>query len=304
MTSTAADSSRAAYRTLGTYVELTKPRLLPLVLVTGLPALALAGGAWPSLQTSLPVLFGIALAAAAANTFNAYIERDLDARMPRTRERPLPSGRLAPQRALRFGWALALASTGVLYVVGGAMAAGLGVATILFYVFAYTLWSKRRSAWSAVIGGFAGAAAPLMADAAIDGRVGPAGLLLFAIVFFWQPPHVWAIALYRKDEYAAAGFPVLPNVVGEDATRRYMVLFTALLAPVTLAPWAFGLVGGLYLVVAVVANLWFMGHALRVWRVRTPAAARGMFLASLGYLFALFAAMLVELSFGLTPALA
>ena len=132
-------------------------------------------------------------------------ERDLDKEMERTKDRPLPAGRLAPRAALLFGFALTAISTIILVQSGGAMAAGLGLATILFYVFVYTIWLKPRSAWNAVIGGAAGAAAPLIADAAVNGSVGAPGLVLFAIVFFWQPPHVWAIALFRKDEYARAG---------------------------------------------------------------------------------------------------
>jgi len=292
-------------QTLRTYAELTKPRLLPLVLVTGLPALVMTAGEWPAFAVMAWVMVGISMAAAAANTFNAYIERDLDGLMERTALRPLPSGKLAPRSALIFASALTVLSTVVLYVSGGAMAAGLGVATILFYVFVYTIWLKPRSGhWSAVIGGAAGAAAPLIADAAVNGSVGVPGLVLFGIVFMWQPPHVWAIALFRKEEYASAGFPVLPNVIGDDATRRRMFWYALALVPMTLAPVALGLSGTLYLVVALVVKVWFVGHSIRVIRQRTPEAARGMFFASLGYLFALFLAMLVELVFGLAPALA
>jgi protoheme IX farnesyltransferase len=290
-------------QTIRTYAELTKPRLLPLVLVTGLPALAMAAGEWPAPGLMALVLLGIGLAAAAANTFNAYIERDLDREMERTKDRPLPSGRLAPGAALTFGFVLTAVSTWLLYAFGGLMAAGLGVATILFYVFVYTIWLKPRSAWNAVIGAAAGAAAPLIADAAVNGAVGAPGLVLFGIVFCWQPPHVWAIALYRKHEYAAAGFPVLPNVIGDEATRWHMFWYTLGLVPVTLAPVLLGLSGTLYLVVAIVANIWFLAHSVRVLRQRTTEAARGMFLASLGYLFALFAAMIGELVLGLSPAL-
>lgn len=290
-------------QTVRTYAELTKPRLLPLVLITGLPALAMASGEWPGLQTMSFVLLGIALAAAAASTFNAYVERDLDKEMERTRDRPLPAGRLAPGAALTFGFVLTGLSAVVLYEFGGVIAAGLGIATILFYVFVYTIWLKPRTAWNAVIGGAAGAAAPLIADAAVNGTIGAPGLVLFSIVFFWQPPHVWAIALFRKDEYARAGFPVLPNVIGDHPTRWRMFWYTLGLVPVTLAPVALGLSGWLYLGVALVANAWFLSHAVRVLRRRTPEAARGMFLASLGYLFALFAAMIAELALGLAPAL-
>ena len=290
-------------QTVRTYTELTKPRLLPLVLVTGIPAMAMAGGQWPAPATMAFVLLGIALAAAAANTFNAYIERDLDKRMERTKDRPLPAGRLDPRAALAFGLVLTAISTAILSIWGGATAAALGVATILFYVFVYTIWLKPRSAWNAVIGGAAGAAAPLIADAAANGTLSAPGLVLLALVFFWQPPHVWAIALFRKAEYANAGFPVLPNVIGEAATRRRIFVYTLGLVPVTLAPVVLGLSGALYLAVAVVANAWFVGHAVRVLRDHSPEAARGMFFASLGYLFALFAAMIGELAFGLAPAL-
>jgi len=181
--------------TLRLYADLTKPRLLPLVLLTGVPVMGMAAEGWPSVGFIAVTLLGIALAAAAANTLNAYLERDKDALMERTRERPLPAGRVTPRAALLFGLALGVISAGVLYAVAGMPAAGLSVASILFYVFVYTLWLKPRSAWNTVIGGAAGAVAPLIADAAVDGRIGPAGLALFAIIFFWQPPHVWAIAL-------------------------------------------------------------------------------------------------------------
>jgi len=276
------------------FVDLTKPRLLPMVLLTGLPVMGMAAGEAPSLAFAVWVLAGIGMAGASANTLNAWIEREKDALMERTRERPLPSGRLSPRAALLFGLGLAAVSTALLALVAGWPAAALGVASILFYVFVYTVWLKPRSSWNAVVGGAAGAAAPLIADAAVNGSVGAPGLCLFAIVFFWQPPHVWAIALYRKRDYAAAGIPMLPHVIGDQPTRRWMVLYTAGLVPVTLAPVAFGLLGGLYLAVALAGNAWFLWEAVRVWRLGTDAAARRMFWVSLVYLFALFAAMCAE----------
>jgi protoheme IX farnesyltransferase len=277
------------------YLDLTKPRLLPLVLFTGIPVFGMAAGRWPSVQFSALVLLGILLAAASANTLNAYIERDKDALMERTRNRPLPAGRLEPGAALGFGLALAIASTLVLWQVAGGAAAGLGVASILFYVFVYTIWLKPRSAWNAVIGGAAGAAAPLIADAAVSGHVGVAGLSLFAIVFFWQPPHVWAIALYRKADYEAAGIPMLPSVIGDQPTRRRMLWYTIGLVPVTLAPVAFGLLGPIYGAVAIGMNGWFVFSVLRLLREQTPEAARRVFRVSLAYLFSLFIAMNVDL---------
>ncbi len=168
--------AHTALATLRSYADLTKPRLLPMVLFTGLPVFGMAAGGWASLPFVLLTLLGIALAAASANTLNAYIERDLDARMERTRERPLPAGRIAPLAALGFGLGLAALSTGLLSIVAGLPAAGVGVASILFYVFVYTIWLKPRSSWNAVIGGVAGAAAPLIADVAVHGHVGTAVL--------------------------------------------------------------------------------------------------------------------------------
>jgi heme o synthase len=187
-------------------------------------------------------------------------------------------------------------STLLLQLVAGPVAAALGVASILFYVFVYTVWLKPRSSWNAVIGGAAGAAAPLIADAAVNGRVGAAGWLLFAIIFFWQPPHVWAIALFRKEDYARARIPMLPNVIGDQPTRRRMLLYALALVPFTLAPTPLGLLGPLYLGCALVLDAWFLWHVLRVVRERSDAAARRAFHVSLLYLFALFLAMLVDIA--------
>lgn len=286
--------SATTLTSLRSYAELTKPRLLPLVVVTGLPPIFMAGGAPPSL--ALAILGGILLAAASANVLNCYVERDRDALMERTRTRPLPAARLRAGSALGFGVALGALSTAVLYLAGGAWAAGLGVASILFYVFVYTVWLKPRSAWNAVIGGAAGAAAPLIADASVHGQVTAAGWLLFGIVFFWQPPHVWAIALYRKGDYESAGIPMLPNVIGDHPTRWRMLWWTLGLVPIALAPAILGLVGPFYGVVAAVLCAWFVLESVRVLRERTDAAARSMFRCSLAVLFGLFLGMLADLA--------
>ena len=266
-----------------------------MVLFTGLPVLGMAAGGWPSAGFCLLVMTGIALAAASANTLNAYIERDKDALMERTRNRPLPAGLIAPRSALVFGLILAVLSTALLAWVGGLPAALVGVASILFYVFVYTVWLKPRSIWNAVIGGAAGAAAPLIADVAVNGSIGAAGWTLFAIVFFWQPPHVWAIALYRKADYAAAGIPMPPEVIGDEATRRRVVAYAAGLLPVTVAPYFLGLVGPIYFAVAGAAGVWFLYRAVRLFQERTDDAARSVFRVSLVFLFAVFLAMLVDL---------
>jgi len=238
------------------------------------------------------------LVAAAANTLNMYVERDRDRYMERTKDRPLPAGELAPAAALRFGILLSAVGTAVLWAVGGALSAALGVASILFYVFVYTIWLKPRSVYNAVIGGAAGAAAPLIADAAVNGNVGLPGLLLFSIVFFWQPPHVWAIALYRRDDYAAAGIPMMPAVVGHERTRWRMLAYTVGLVVVTLLPGLLGLLGPMYLAAALGFGAWFLWSGIRLVRERSDEAARGVFRTSLFYLAGLYAAMLADLLLG------
>jgi protoheme IX farnesyltransferase len=281
-------------QTLHAYVELTKPRILLLVIFTGLPVMAMAADGWPGVPFAAVTLFGIALAAGAANSLNCYLERDRDALMERTSGRPLPAQQISPRAALTFALVLAVLSTALLYVVAGSAAASLGVASILFYIFVYTVWIKPRSPLNAVIGGAAGAAAPLIADAAVNGHVGAAGWLLFAIVFFWQPPHVWAIALFRKDDYERAGIPMMPSVVGDQPTRWRMLGYTLALVPVTLAPVLLGLLGWIYLAAALPLDAWFVWLAVRVLRERTEAAARSMFHVSLIFLFALFLSMLLD----------
>jgi len=278
------------------FVALTKPRILLLVIFTGLPVMGMATERWPAPLVVTATLLGTALAAAAANALNCYIERDLDAVMARTRMRPLPAGVLRPREALIFGLALVAFATGILFAAGGPLAAALGIASVLFYVFVYTVWLKPRTALNAVIGGAAGAVAPLIADAAVHGHVSAAGWILFAIIFLWQPPHVWAIALFRKDDYEKAGIPMMPNVVGEQPTRWRMLWYTLALVPVTLAPLPLGLLGWSYGVCAATLDAWFVWHSVRVLRERTDQAARRMFHVSLAYLFALFLAMLVALA--------
>jgi protoheme IX farnesyltransferase len=288
-------------RALARYIALTKPRILPLVIFTALPVLGMAG--WPPLARSVAILAGISLAAAAANALNMYVERDRDALMERTRLRPLPTAELAPRSALVFGLSLALLATLALWVVSGAAAAALGVASILFYVFVYTIWLKPRTPYNAVIGGAAGAAAPLIADAAVNGTVGWPGLLLFSIVFFWQPPHVWAIALYRKSDYAAAGIPMMPAVIGDERTRRRMLVYTLGLVPVTILPALLGLLGPIYLGAALALGAWFTWVGVRLIRERSDAAAQRVFRVSLAYLALLYLAMLVDLTLAPKPSL-
>jgi len=287
--------SRAAARVLD-YVALTRPRVLSLVLFTAPPALFLDAGRWPGATPLIGVVLGAALVGGACGAFNAYIERERDARMARTRSRPLPTGRLAPQQALKFGVLVAGLGLAILLGVGGWLSALIGALTLAHYVGIYTLWLKPRTPQNIVIGGAAGAAAPLIADVAVDGRLGVWGIALFAIIFLWTPPHFWAIALYRKSEYAAAGFPMMPCVVGDVATRRRMLAYAIALLPVTLLPWLGGALGLLYASVALLSGAGFIASIVRAMRADSRDQDRRVFFVSIQYLALLFGAMLVDLA--------
>jgi protoheme IX farnesyltransferase len=281
--------------TAASYLALTKPRLLPLVLFSGLPALVLAGGSWPSPRLTIATLLGTALCAAAASALNSYVERDRDALMERTQARPLPAGELRPGSALAFGLTLAALGTALLWIWSGPTAAGIAVAAIAVYIFVYTLWLKPRTPFAVVVGGIAGAIAPLIADAAVDGRVGAAGWLLFAIIFIWQPPHFYAIALFRRDDYARAGFPMLPDRIGVEATYERILIWTSVLIPVTLLPALLPGLGIVYLLAALGLDALFLRQVLRLRARRDLASARKLFLVSLVQLLGLFTAMIVDL---------
>ncbi len=272
--------------------EMTRPRVLLLVLFTGLPILGIHG--WPSFGKAFVVLVGTALAGAASSTLNAYLERETDARMARTRERPLPAAAVAPGEALGLGVFFSVVSTLVLWLVGGALAAVVGVATILFYVFVYTIWLKPRTPQNIVIGGAAGATAPMIAEAALTGGLTWASWILFAIVFLWTPPHFWAIAIFRKREYEAAGFPMMPSVIGDRATRRQSIAYTVVLLLVSLAPVPLGLLSPLYGAVALGSGVWFLYAVSRSARADDPRVDYRVFRVSIVYLFLLFGAMLVD----------
>lgn len=281
---------------LAPYFQLTKPRLLPLVLFSGLPVLVMAAGGWPTPLQAGAILAGIALAAGGANALNSYLERDVDALMTRTATRPLPSGALDPRGALAFGLALSVLGPGLLWYTSGLPAALVALAAILFYVFVYTLWLKPRTPAAVVWGGVAGAVSPLIADAAIGGSIGPAGWIVFAIVFAWQPPHFWAITIYRRAEYEAAGFPILVARIGEAATARRILVWIILLAAISLVPVGLRLLGPLYAAAAVGLGAWFAMAGVRLLRDPGAVAARRVFRVSLVYLMGLFAAMLTDLA--------
>jgi protoheme IX farnesyltransferase len=293
---TYASTRSRVFASVRDYVALTRPRVLMLVLFTAPAGMALGYEGWPEIHVLAGVVAGAALIGGGCGAINAWIERDRDAKMTRTQDRPLPTGRLTPQQALNFGLAISLLGLVALYAVGGWLPAAVGLVTLLHYIFVYTLWLKPRSPQSIVIGGAAGAASPLIADAAANGSLGIWSVVLFAIVFLWTPPHFWAIALYRKQEYEAAGFPMMPSVVGDAATRRKSLVYAILLLPVTLLPWIGGQLGSLYALTAVLGAAYFIYQIVQSMRMGTREKDREVFLSSIIYLTLLFGAMLVELA--------
>jgi len=279
---------------VGDYIELMKPRVMSLVVFTALVGLVVAPVPMHPVM-AFTALLCIAVGAGAAGALNMWYDADIDARMARTAARPIPAGRLARGEALAFGLTLAGFSVVVLGLLVNVFAALLLAATIGFYVGIYTVWLKRLTPQNIVIGGAAGALPPVIGWAAATGGVAIEPLVLFLIVFLWTPPHFWALSLYRADDYARAGVPMLPVVAGAAETRRQILRYTLVLAPVGVAPWLFGYAGALYGIAAVLA-----GGAMIVLAVRVRGEARGhtaskqMFGFSILYLFLLFAMLLVD----------
>jgi heme o synthase len=278
---------------VGDYIRILKPRVMSLVVFTGFVGLAVAPGHLHPVLAAVAVLC-IAVGAGASGAINMWYDRDIDAVMRRTATRPLPSGRMMPGEALGFGVVLAVAAVAVLGLAVNWVAAQLLALTIAFYVFVYTVWLKRRTPQNIVIGGAAGALPPLIGWAAVTGDVGWGAVALFGIVFFWTPPHFWALSLYRAQEYAAAGIPMLPVVAGARETKRQMLLYTLMLWPATLMPWLLGIAGPRYALCAALLSLLFTGAAIRVWRDDTERSARQMFAFSLVYLFLIFTVLLLD----------
>jgi len=274
------------------YVTLTKPRVQLLLLLTTVTTMYVAGD--PSLSLVALTLLGGSLSAGGAGAVNHFWDRDIDAQMARTATRPVPSGRVAPRSALIFGIVLATVSFALLASTVNLLAACLSLSGFLGYVFIYTMWLKRTTPQNIVIGGAAGAVPPLVGWAAVTGGLDPAALYLFAIVFYWTPPHFWALSLLMKDEYARVGVPMMPVVHGETETRRQIVLYTVLLVVLTLLPVAFGFFGLIYAAAAVALGGVFLVLALRLQRRADRAAALRTYLFSLLYLALLFGAMVAD----------
>jgi protoheme IX farnesyltransferase len=279
------------------YVALLKPRVMSLVVFTALVGLVRAhGGIHPVI--GFAALLSIAIGAGAAGSLNMWWDADIDARMARTAQRPIPAGRIEPDEALAFGLVLAVASVAMLGLFAGWLAAGFLAFTIFFYAVLYTMGLKRWTAQNIVIGGAAGAFPPMIGWAAATGSIGLESILLFLIIFFWTPPHFWALALLRKKEYARAGIPMLPVVAGEDETRRQILIYSVIVAAVGVTPALFGFAGLIYGTLAAVLGVLFLALAIEVWRKRrgtaAQSAARRLFAFSVLYLFLLFAVLLVE----------
>jgi heme o synthase len=274
------------------YVTLTKPRVQLLLLLTTVTTMYVAGD--PSLSLVLLTCLGGSLSAGGAGAVNHWFDRDIDAQMARTATRPVPSGRISPRAALTFGIVLGALSFAELALAVNLLAATLTLMGFLGYVFVYTVWLKRSTPQNIVIGGAAGAVPPLVGWAAVTGTVDPTALYLFAIVFYWTPPHFWALSLLMKDEYARVGVPMMPVVHGEAETRRQILLYTCLLVVLTLLPVVFGFFGAIYAAVAVALGAVFLFHAVRLQRSANRRAALKTYLFSLLYLALLFVAMVAD----------
>jgi heme o synthase len=290
------------------FIALLKPRVMRLVVFTALVGLVLAPGTIHPVIGFIAIL-AIAIGGGASGALNMWYEGDIDALMQRTANRPIPAGRVSRDEALSFGLFLSVLSVMVLGLATNWVAAGLLAFTIFFYVAIYTIGLKRYTAQNIVIGGAAGAFPPVIGWAAVTGTVALEPMILFAIIFLWTPPHFWALALVKCEDYGRAGVPMLPNVAGVEATRLQILLYTLVLVPCGLAPLALGFGGPLYAAAAVVGGALMLYWAVEIYRTRAEEPFRKacwrMFGGSIGYLFALFACLLVEWLVGrLVPVIA
>ena len=276
------------------YITLTKPRIIMMLLVTALGGLFVASGGVPDLMTTLFVMVGGTLASAGANALNQSLDRDIDEAMRRTRTRPVVQGVISPRHAMIFGIALNIMGFLLLAGLVNLLSAVLTLGATLFYVLVYTMALKRTSTQNIVIGGAAGAIPPMVGWTAVTGSIGLPAIYLFAIVFFWTPPHFWALALLLKDDYARAKIPMLPVVVGVRETKKSILLYTVLMLALTSMFYATGAVGLLYLVTSAIAGAVFIYYAWRLWKKPDIQGAKGLYLYSLLYLAVLFTALIVD----------
>jgi protoheme IX farnesyltransferase len=288
------ESRRPLAATFGAYFRLTKPRVIELLLVTAVPPMFLAEGGVPSLWLMLSVVVGGALAAGGANTINCWIERDRDQLMRRTHGRPLPQGEIVPSHALWFGIALNVVAFVLLTATANLLAAALTLSATLFYVFVYTIWLKPRTVQNIVIGGAAGAVPCLVGWAAVRNDLAWPAWILFAVVFFWTPAHFWALAMKYRDDYAAAGIPMLPVVRGVETTTHQIAGYAMVTVACTFALTLTGEVGRFYAAAVLVLGALFVGRALSLVRDPSPARAIKFFAWSNVYLMLVFVAVAVD----------
>lgn len=279
------------------FVALLKPRVMSLVVFTGLTGMVMAPGELHPVLAVVAMLC-IAVGAGASGAINMWYDADIDRIMARTAERPIPAGRMPADQALAFGIILSAGSVAVLGLATNWLAAGLLALTIGFYVFVYTMYLKRRTPQNIVIGGAAGAFPPMIGWAAVSGDISLGGILLFALIFFWTPPHFWALGLVKAKEYAKAGVPMLPVVAGPSATRRQILLYSTILAPLGVAPALLGIASLAYGATAAVLGGIFLALAIRLGMRPSDKAAMGLFAYSIAYLFLLFAWLLAEATLG------
>jgi heme o synthase len=282
----------AARVVLADYLTLTKPKVQSLLLLTTVTTMYVAATPTP-LRVALTCLGGY-LSAGGAGAINHYWDRDIDGRMSRTADRPIPSGRVSPAAGLRFGILLAIASVLLLGTTVNWLAAGLSFCGFVGYVGVYTMWLKRRTPQNIVIGGAAGAVPPLVGWAAATGHLAWTAVFLFAIVFYWTPPHFWALSLLMKDEYAKVDVPMMPVVRGENETRRQILLYSVLLVAVTQLPFCANELGGIYLAASMLLGLGFIYAAIRLYRRADRRSALQLYLFSLAYLALLFGSMVLD----------
>lgn len=276
------------------YLDLMKPRIVVLLLITTLGAMLLAVKGLPPLHLVLATMLGGALGAGGANAINHFLDRDIDGLMGRTELRPIPAGVVSPEEALRFGLVLALTSFLVFAIFVNLLSALLTLGALCFYVFVYTSWLKRSTVHNIVIGGAAGAVPPLVGWAAVSGEIGLLAIFLFAIIFVWTPPHFWALSLLIKQDYARAGVPMLPVVRGDEETRRQILLYSVVLVGLTIVVYAAGLLGIFYLAGAIALGGVFLLDAVRLSKEATSNAARRLFTYSILYLALLFVTMVID----------
>ncbi|MBI2255122.1 MAG: protoheme IX farnesyltransferase [Proteobacteria bacterium] len=287
---------------VGDFWALLKPRVMSLVVFSGFAGLYVAPGHIHPLIGAVAVLC-IAVAAGASGAMNMWYDRDIDSVMSRTCGRPIPKGYVAPEQALAFGLTLSIFSVMLMGLAVNLAAAGLLAFTIFFYVVIYTMWLKRRTPQNIVIGGASGAFPPMIGWAAVTGRIDIASIALFLLIFMWTPPHFWALALWRNPDYAKAGVPMMPVVAGMQSTKKQMLVYTLLLAPIALAPVFLGVAGWIYGATAIALNAGFIYHAVRVLKSDDMKWPKRMFGFSLLYLFLHFAVLMIDRAPGLIPGL-